>query len=121
MSDRLNELLTLCSDDLDDKISAHMGLDLSDPTHAALLLRIRCDKAIEEVGEAHAEIIAYEGSNPRKAGNGSLAALGDELLDGAFTNLLAFHHVTGRAPIDALEAHVARKALAYYGIEVPDV
>lgn len=117
MSDRLNELLAACSDDLDDKISAHMGLDLSDPIHAALLLRIRCDKAAEEVGEAHAEIIAYEGSNPRKSGDGSLARIGEELLDEAFTALLAFHHVTARAPIDALEDHVALKAKKYYGIE----
>lgn len=60
------------------------------PRHLA---RIRIGKAAEEFGEVEAALIAWEGSNPRKA-DGPLDHVLKELLDVATAALGAYEHLT---------------------------
>ena len=78
------------------------------------LLRLRCSKIHEEAGEVEEALIAYEGSNPRKAHRaGSRDAqydLEQELLQVAHAALCAYEHVTKNSgtALRALEAESLR-------------
>lgn len=114
---RVNELLAKASTQLDDDIRFHLELSTSDPVHRAFLRRIRVDKQIEEVGEAHAAIIGVEASNPRKGTTHTEADIAEELLDQALTALLAYYHVTqSEMVLERFAAHLSDKVGRYYGI-----
>lgn len=116
--DKVDELIARASDHLDESIRYSLDLDTHDLRHRALLLRIRVDKNIEEVGEAHRAIIGAEGSNPRKGVTHSEIDIADELLDQALTALLAYYHVTQQEYVlERFAAHLTRKVRDYYGIE----
>lgn len=67
-------------------------IDAEGPNH---LRRIRCSKSTEESGEIESELVALEGSNPRKPATTSTDMLVKELLDDATAALGALEHVTG--------------------------
>lgn len=84
--------------------------------HPGHLRRIRIGKIAEELGEVEAELIALEGSNPRKpniTGDGVLVAM--ELLDVAVAALAAYNHLF---PEDsATTALAARSARVHRRLE----
>lgn len=82
------------------------------------MLWVRVAKAGEEVGEAIAALVGWEGSNPRKGVTHTRDDLIKELLDVALTGLLATEHILGNTG-DALalfNEHVATR-LERVGLE----
>lgn len=76
------------------------------------LLRVRCGKLVEELGEVEEVLVELEESNPRKpparSSEEALAHLTRELLDVAVTALGAVEHITGNAGLSPslLDSHI---------------